>query len=142
MLIGLGKSARVLAGRLVAFVYLFCVLAPTAALALGSGPTPCFDEEMPAVRASMTHQHAGAMSRNSGGMHSVHNAEAGGVPAKHTHHDKNVPGPCCALLCVSAMPTELPALISPSLPVSMCVGEVYRRLHSETPRRLYRPPIA
>ena len=130
------------AGRLAALVYLFCVLAPGAALALGSGPTPCFDDEIPAARAAMTYQHAGTMLDKHGGAHADRKTDASGTPAKHTHHGKDALGPCCALMCVSAIPAELVSFVTPSLPVSICVSEAYRSLYSEAPPQLYRPPIA
>jgi hypothetical protein len=35
---------RVMAGQLIVLAYLFCVLSPGVALALGNGPEPCFGE--------------------------------------------------------------------------------------------------
>lgn len=142
MFVCLRKSARTVAGRLAALIYLFCVLAPGVALALGSGPTPCFDEEIPVFRVAMTHQHAGAMTLKHGGTQADRHADASGTPTKHTHHGKDALGPCCALMCVSAIPAELVSFVTPSLPVSICVSEAYRSLYSEGPPQLYRPPIA
>ena len=42
---------RIRVGRIIALAYLFCVLAPAAALAWGSGPAPCLDD---AILAEIT----------------------------------------------------------------------------------------
>jgi len=51
-------------------------------------------------------------------------------------------GPCCAVLCVSAIAANLPAVAKPSQPRSICVSESLQRLPGEAPPLLYRPPIA
>jgi hypothetical protein len=136
-----GKSARVVAGRLIALIYLFCVLAPGAAPAFGSGPTPCFDVEFPAIPAAVTHTHAEGTLRDHGGMHLHHHANAAGVPAKHDHDGKSLPGPCCAMLCVTALAADLPVIVKPSLPISICVHDAYQTVRGRAPPVLYRPPI-
>lgn len=133
-------------GRLVALTYLLCVLAPAAALALGSGPAPCLDS----VHAAAVHDRGtdnGPVHAH-GGIH-VEAAHQHGTPAHppvdhKEHHEpgKAALGPCCALMCISAMPAELPSLAAPSLPVSTCLREARTVLHSEAPSLLYRPPIA
>jgi hypothetical protein len=122
----LGKSARAVAGRLIALIYLLCVLAPGAALALGTGPARCFDDEFLAMRAVVAHQHAKGILHDHGGMHPDHTADAAGAPGKHTHHGKNSPGPCCAILCMTALPADLPSIAKPSLPISICVPDAYQ----------------
>jgi acyl-CoA synthetase (AMP-forming)/AMP-acid ligase II len=42
---------RIRVGRFIALAYLFCVLAPAASLAWGSGPAPCLDDALLADRA-------------------------------------------------------------------------------------------
>ena len=137
----LGKSARTVAGRFIALIYLFCVLAPGVALALGTGPAPCFDDEFPAMRAIVTHQQVQGMPHDHSGMHLDHHADAASVPAKHTHDGKSSPGPCCAMLCVTALPANLPSIVKPSLPTSICVPDAYRTIWGRAPPVLYRPPI-
>jgi hypothetical protein len=136
----LGKSARVVAGRVVALIYLFCVLAPGAALALGTGPAPCFDDEFPAMRVVVTHQHA-EVALHQHAMHQDHRSHAADVPTKHTHDGKSSPGPCCAMLCVTALPADLPSVVKPSLPVSICIPDAYKTVRGTVPPVLYRPPI-
>ncbi|MGY2807206.1 MULTISPECIES: hypothetical protein [unclassified Bradyrhizobium] len=147
MLVRLTRSGRLRAGCSIILAYLFCVLAPSFALAFGA-PFPCLtDEVQPAV---MTHVHDGAMpvthadaaARDHGGTHLHHAADAAEPPAKHSHDGKNAPGPCCALMCVSALPADLPFVASPLHPIATRLAEPTRGLWSEAPARLYRPPIA
>jgi hypothetical protein len=129
-------------------VYLLCILAPGAALAFGSGPVPCFtDELLPAAIVSV-HDDPGPMTHADGslhdhsGMHGHHQTDAGGAPASHHHDGKTLPGPCCAMLCMTALPADLPTVIKPSQPVSICLSETYQSIEGRAPPLLYRPPIA
>jgi len=167
MLVRLTRSRRLTAGWIAALVYLLCVLAPGAALAFGRGPAPCFiDEVIPvAVIAKsivksdasgpMTHRHADGSVHDHGVMH--HHADAGDRPAAHHHDDKArddktrdnkvhdntaSPGPCCAMLCVTALPADLPLIAKPSQPVSLCATEAEWSAPGKAPPLLYRPPIA
>jgi hypothetical protein len=143
MLLRLTRSIRVKVGWLVAMAYLLCVLAPGAALAFGIGPAPCFGEGLPVALVSSPPQvHAGG-AHDHGGMHMHHQAaDASGEPHKHDHHGTASPGPCCAMLCVTALPADLPTIAKPSQPVSLCASEVYVGLPGQAPPLLYRPPIA
>jgi hypothetical protein len=62
--------------------------------------------------------------------------------AKHQHDGKGSIGPCCAMLCVSAIAADPPAVARPVQPISLCVSEDFQRLPGEAPPLLYRPPIA
>jgi hypothetical protein len=62
--------------------------------------------------------------------------------AKHQHDGKGSIGPCCAMLCVSAITADPPAVAKPSPPISLCASENLQRLPGEAPPLLYRPPIA
>ncbi|WP_249791182.1 hypothetical protein [Bradyrhizobium sp. SRL28] len=75
----------------------------------------------------------------------MHRADAGHAKqehAKHQHDDKGSPAPCCAMLCVSAIAVDPPALAKPVQPISLCVAENFQRLPGKAPPLLYRPPIA
>jgi hypothetical protein len=137
MFVRLTRQIRAKAGWLVALLYLLCVLAPGAALALG-GAAPWLPDEI--KPASVAHMHQGSVDSalHEHGKH--HQADAG--HAKHTHDGKASPGPCCAMLCLSAIPANLPDIAKPAQPVSVCVSETYRRLADKAPPLLYRPPIA
>ena len=133
MFVRLTRPGRAKAGWFVALLYLFCVLAPGVALALGD------------AASCLVHQsRMGAAAHEHGEMHQ-HHADAGNAPqqhSKHQHNGKGSPGPCCAMLCVSAITADLPAVAKPSPPVSLCVFGNFQRLPGEAPPLLYRPPIA
>lgn len=151
MLVRLKKRGRVRAGCSIILAYLFCVLAPSLALAFGA-PFPCLtDEIQPAVAV---HMHDGSMpmmhvdgtahdhaAHDHGDMQMRH-ADDGAPPAKHSHDGKAAPGPCCALMCVSALPADLPMVAGPLHPIATRLAETRQSLRSEAPARLYRPPIA
>jgi hypothetical protein len=138
---------RIRVGRIIAFAYLFCVLAPAASLAWGSGPAPCLDGAVLANPVPAHHQMAAGhvhdgMSHDHVGTHSHHQAAAQDAPASHRHGGKGTVGACCGMMCVSALPADLPAVAKPLLPVSACAPEIVASLHSASPPLHYRPPIA
>ncbi|UFX48216.1 hypothetical protein HAP47_0016760 [Bradyrhizobium sp. 41S5] len=108
------------------------------------------DEVPPAAAAhvhGMTKVHAEGVAHDHaahdhGGMHGQHAANATDQHAKHSHDGKNAPGPCCAMMCVSALPADLPSVTAPLHPIATRLAEALQSLHSEAPARLYRPPIA
>jgi hypothetical protein len=73
-------------------------------------------------------------------MHAHHQAAAQDAPTQH-HHDGKA-GPCCAMMCVSALPADLPGIAKPLQPISACAPEIVVSLHSAAPPQRYRPPIA
>ena len=145
MLLRLTRSMRIRVGRIIALAYLFCVLAPAAALAWGSGPAPCLDDALLADLVPVHHEmqaghvHDG-VSHDHAGMHAHHQAAAQDAPTQH-HHDGKA-GPCCAMMCVSALPADLPGIAKPLQPISACAPEIVVSLHSAAPPQRYRPPIA
>jgi hypothetical protein len=59
------------------------------------------------------------------------------------HHRHGVlPGSCCAMMCVSAIPADLPAIVGPPRPVSLCAVRADQSPPDNAPPLLYRPPIA
>jgi hypothetical protein len=75
----------------------------------------------------------------------MHHADAGNAMpehATHQHDGKTSPGPCCAMLCLSAIAADPPAIAKPSQPISLCVARNFQRLPGKAPPLLYRPPIA
>jgi hypothetical protein len=147
MLLQLTRSMRMRVGRLVALAYLFCVLAPAAALAWGNGSAPCLDDVLIADlvltqhQAPTAHMH-GDSSHDHAGLHAHHQSAAQDAPSPFHHDGKGKVGPCCAMMCVSALPADLPSVASPVQPISACAPEIVMSLHGEAPPRLYRPPIA
>ena len=150
MFVRLTRSRRLTAGWTAALVYLLCVLAPGAALALGRGPAPCFIDEFVPVAiiaksddsAAMTHMHADGSLHEHGAMHGHHHADASDAPPAHHHDGTASPGPCCAMLCVTALPADLPLVVKPSQPISLCAAETEWSAPGKAPPLLYRPPIA
>ncbi|WP_349643308.1 hypothetical protein [Bradyrhizobium japonicum] len=129
-------------GRIIALAYLFCVLAPAASLAWGSA-APCLGDDaladlvpahhhMAASHGDAPHEHAGTDSQTA----------AKDAPAPHHHGGKGTVGPCCAMMCVSALPADLPSVATPVQPTSTCAPEIVPSLHSAAPPQHYRPPIA
>jgi len=149
MFVRLTRRKRVKAGWFAALLYLFCVLAPGAALALGDAASCLLPQS---GTAATMHGHEGAPHANAHQHHEMqadqqatHHADAGhAMPGhtKHQHDGKGSMGPCCAVLCVSAIAADLPAVEKPSQPRSICVSESLQRLPGEAPPLLYRPPIA
>ena len=139
---------RIRVGRLIALAYLFCVVAPAASLAWGSGPAPCLDDVLLADLVPVHHQvvaghtHDGDVTHDHAGMHAHHQTAAQDTPAPHRHDGRGKVGPCCAMMCVSALPADLPSVAKPVLPISACTPEIVASLRSEAPPLLYRPPIA
>jgi len=140
MFLRMTRSFRIWTGWLIALGYLACVIAPGAALALGTGPAPCLDGDL-AVSAVPMHMHEdGAIHDHAMRMH--HHAD-GSDPSTAHHHDGNAsPGPCCAMMCVVALPATLPAIAAPMQPISTCAAEADLSLPGEAPPLLYRPPIS
>jgi hypothetical protein len=143
---------RVLAGRLLVLAYLFCVLSPGAAIALGHGAAPCLDEAAVAVAishldaaddATMPQMHAAHAHHHDHG----HTADAGvqvppaSTPAPSHHDHSKIPGPCCAMMCVVGLRAELPAVALPSAFAAASTLPRERSLTGRTPPRLDRPPI-
>jgi hypothetical protein len=148
MLLRLTRAMRIKVGRVIALAYLFCVLAPAASLAWGSGPAPCLGDEV--LRADLVpvhhqmqtgHMHDGA-SHDHARSHAHHQTAAQDAPVPHHHGGKGTVGPCCAMMCVSALPADLPSFAKPLQPVSACAPEIAASLRSATPPLHYRPPIA
>ena len=146
MLLRLTRSVRIRVGRIIALAYLFCVLAPAAALAWGNGPAPCLDDTLLADlvpahhQMAASHQHSIAPHEHAG-IHTDHQAAGKDAPAEHHHGGKGTVGPCCAMMCVSALPADLPSVATPVRPTSTCTPEIVASLHSTAPPQHYRPPI-
>ena len=150
MFVRLTKPVRAKVGWFVALLYLFCVLAPGAALALGDaasclvhqfGMTAAHVHEGAQPEHAASHQHH-AMQADE---HAMHHADPGDTMpghSEHQHDGKGSPGPCCAMLCFSAIAADLPAVAKPVQPISLCVSESFQRLPGKAPPLLYRPPIA
>lgn len=135
---------RIRVGRFMALAYLFCVLAPAASLAWGSGPAPCLGDALRADLAPAHHQMSagymhGDVTHDHAGMHAHHQTARQDTPAPQHHEGKA--GPCCAMMCVIALPADLPGFAKPLQPVSSCAPDIVASMRSAAPPLLYRPPI-
>lgn len=139
MFVRMTRSVRIWTGWLIALGYLVCVLAPGTALALGIGPTPCFDLNLPVAAAPMNMHDDGAMHDHM--MHAQHHADGSEQSTHHHHESKASFGPCCAMMCIAVLASTLPAVVAPSQPVSSCTTEADLSLPGKAPPLLYRPPI-
>jgi hypothetical protein len=156
MLVRLTRVQRLRAGWFVALVYLLCVLAPTISFALpGLHPVaPCLTGE--SHMSGMVHVNSGEPAHMHGDGHAHDHSVAHSSAAHDDHHasaaidDASGPhkvphspsGPCCGLMCISALPAVLADIVTPSVPTVLRVTEGYRAVTDSAPVRLYRPPIA
>ena len=138
MFVRLTRPVRAKAGWFVALLYLFCVLAPGVALALGDAAS-CLVHQ--SGMAAAAHVHAAFASHEHGEIHQ-HRADTDNATQEHTKHQHDDKGPCCAMLCVSAIAADLPAIAKPVPPISLCAFGNFQRLPGKAPPLLYRPPIA
>jgi hypothetical protein len=150
MFVRLTRPMRAKAGWFAALLYLFCVLAPGASLALGDAASCLMHQSGTGAvhgHEGVEPEHAAAYQHHEmqADQHAMHHADAGHAmpePAKHEHDGNGAMSPCCAMLCVSAIAADLPAIAKPSQPMSTCVSENFQRLPGKAPPLLYRPPIA
>jgi hypothetical protein len=158
MLVRLTRTHRLKAGWILALAYLLCVLAPTISYALPGehAVAPCLTDdnhvpgmvhvhnEMPAKhfhKDSQVHEHSATHSHASsdGDHRSVSMGTVGQSAPQKAPHSSD--GQCCGLMCVSALPTNLVDIVTPSVPTAVCEAEGYREVTDNAPSRLYRPPI-
>ena len=157
MLVWLTGAERLRAGRLVALVYMLCVLAPSLSFALpGShAVSPCLTDAnhvpgMMHVHVEATHIHADGHMHDHATAHS-HASPSDGVtaikafvapgqtPSKDSHTSD---GQCCGLTCLSAIPAALLEMATPSEPTASQVAEGCREVADNAPSRHYRPPLS
>ena len=159
MFVRLTKAGRLRAGRLVALVYMLCVLAPTLSFALpgSQAVSPCFadanrvpgmmhvhEEAPPAhLRAdghlpdpALAHSHASSLD---GAALIKASAIPEQTPSKGAHSSD---GQCCGLMCLSALPAALVEIVTPSVPTASPEVEGYLEVADNGPSSHYRPPIA
>jgi hypothetical protein len=154
----ISRSNRYRAGRIIALIYLFCVLAPSFAFAFGNarlsehclfddglvaGLTYQLDAGSSATSVhSSTHQNAGdhAMHHHHGAMQMADES----IPAvpQHSHHHTTMDQQCCGMLCIAAMPVAVIEVATPRRPYAFMLPEAGRHLAGSAPARLYRPPIS
>ena len=133
-------AMRECAVRLLAAVYLLCVLAPAGSFAFGDGSRAahCLTEEYPGlsrvhITAEKTHLHSDDTS---------HFHSDGDTHSKHDHGKASADGQCCSLFCFSALP---PSAFEMALPVLLRGPDQLTKTQGfvdHLPPRLFRPPVS
>jgi hypothetical protein len=159
MLMSLTRLKRVRAGRIVALIYLLCVLAPTISFALPGlhSLASCLTDTNHVP--GMMHVHAEAQTAHVhrdghvhdhavGHSHASPSDDAASIqastapeqtPSKGSHSSD---GQCCGLMCVTALPATVIDIVKPAAPTALCEVEGFRNVADSAPPRLYRPPIS
>jgi hypothetical protein len=144
MLIRLLRAKRLLVGRLVALIYLVCVLAPGSALASGNARISdhCLFDDAPPMASTGHHDHA---SHSAGAMHQHDHgaafAEKSALPEPPQHHHRTIDLQCCAL-CIAALPASISDIVTPCPAHAFALPEAGGHLADNSPPLHYRPPIA
>jgi hypothetical protein len=156
MLVRLSRAKRLRAGRLVALVYLLCVLAPTLSFALpGSrAVSPCLAgaEHVPGMTQihAASHVDTGEPMRDHAMAHShvgtpdhAASVQARIVPVQPRVKGSHLfDGKCCGLMCLSALPATPVEVVTPSVPRASTELDRCREVTESGPSERYRPPIA
>jgi hypothetical protein len=166
MLVQLTTTGRLRAGRILASIYLLCVLMPALSFAFADGAiaAPCLTDPDHAMGIMHVHEMATGTVRHihdSGSHDHVQSANAGhhddtGVashpamasadtqaPSAPAHDGHKAPGAqCCGMVCISALPASVTDFVAPTAPTSRCASETYRNVAGKAPPTLYRPPIS
>jgi len=141
----LRQRFRIRAALCVAALYAFCVLAPHAAVALGSVAHCLTDDPSAAhvhkAKADVTaHTHADGTAHHHGGTPSADDDAVTADPQDHSKADDKRDN-CCGLFCISAITAEPgPTLLAP-LPFAADLPALADALTGREPGRLNRPPI-
>lgn len=156
MFVLLTTARRLRAGRLLALIYLLCVLAPGLSFALnGDSPTAHSNVGMVHVHIHEPVQHLhkdGPLHVHFPVAHS-HSGDAGQdsvlqsvaiteTPAPDKVPHKSSDAKCCGQLCLSGLPANVIDIVKPAAPTSACSIENYRGVTDNAHARLYRPPIS
>ena len=159
MLSRLTRTRRLMAGRLLALVYLFCVLAPAMSFTFAGGAraAPCLTENEHGMGIVHVHEHVGAVAQHlheDGRSHDHSSlaiasasedrqtAAATDPDSSALDHHKSSGGQCCGMVCVNALPATVTEFVRPIAPRSICLSTDYRAVADSGPPQLYRPPIA
>ncbi|MEW6640533.1 MAG: hypothetical protein AB1586_08495 [Pseudomonadota bacterium] len=139
------------AGWCLALLYLACVLLPGLSLTFAADAAqaaPCLEH---AMVVSAHHEAAGAHHaavHDGAHHHAGMTASAADVAASaadasdHTSSHPISPGPCCAMMCLSALPAAPAEMAAPAAVTTRCVPDTARSLTDAAPRRHDRPPMA
>ena len=155
-----------MAGKILASIYMLCVLMPALSFAFADGAlaAPCLtdaDHAMGIMHAQETATGTVRHVHHAGPHDHLHHAKDGhhddmgmtshsatasadtqsSSPPAHDGH--KAPGAqCCGMVCISALPASVTDFVGPSAPTSRCASETYRSVEGKIPPTLYRPPIS
>lgn len=137
----LTKTFRTRAAILIALAYAFCVLAPSAALAIAANPASlhCLDELSGLSGLSAPSHHEGLSHTHADG--AVHHHDRS-VPDHHSGGSKADDGSCCGLFGVTALTHDPGLTFGVSALASPAVSATVNGLDGRAPAPLHRPPIA
>lgn len=146
------KAMRSMAARLLALVYLLCIVAPSVGHALSDGSkiVPCHmgeSQEVGPTHGSHVHLHNEDHRGDGGELFVGLHGAATAVTANDKYHGqadnshKALGMQCCGIACLSALPATVTEVVKPSKVTSICDVEKYTRVTDNTPTRHYRPPI-
>lgn len=156
MFVRLTRAGRLGAGRLLALVYLLCVMAPGLSFAFNDEPRAAHndlgmvhlhhDEPVQHVHNDgHVHGHSVGAQSLLGQMGSESDLKPAAM-SETSAPDKASQAPldakCCGLVCLSALPASVIDIVKPAAPTSVCSIENYRNVADNAPPRLYRPPIS
>jgi hypothetical protein len=147
-------------GRLVALIYLVCILAPGSALAFGDARLNehCLFGDLP-IAAVAHHEGSAGHTAHSATGHHDHGGQSAGVTHHHEHDDRmaastnqmpsdstshqhqTMDPQCCGMLCVAALPASISDVVTPCPAHTVSLPDVGGHLADNLPLRHYRPPI-
>lgn len=120
---------------MIAVFYALCSITPALALALGGSPHCLTEDHRGAAKTlQAVHDHGdGQLHRHAGGSLGGEIGEA---------EDGGVPGNCCGLFCVTALPAAAYATVGGKIHAASVQPAAQDWLEGRGPDRINRPPIA
>jgi len=145
MLARLTTQFRWRAALAVAVLYAVCILAPHAAMALGSASAAhCLTASSTLAHvhkkaSSSPHVHANGETHHHGS--ASHHHDDGNQTSDENGKSKDHSGTCCGLFCVTAIAANDAIFLAPNLSLATDLQGTGDSLAGRGPGRLNRPPI-
>jgi hypothetical protein len=150
LLTRLTKTKRLKAGKLLALLYVLCVLAPSLGFAFSAGSRAAsrLVEDEHRKDVALVHYEADravayVLAGHSAPFQEASDDGSGERSANvvdEPDRRKSSHGQCCGMLCVSALTAEVAELTKPPTLTSRCELAIYRQIADNAPAALYRPP--
>jgi len=143
------------AGKLLALLYLLCVLAPSLGFefSTGSRAASCLVEDEHGkgiahvhdeVDHAATYVRAGHRAQDHSASFQTASDDGSGERSVNVvdepERQKSSHGQCCGMLCVNALTVEVAELTKPPTLTSRCELAIFRQIADNAPAALYRPP--